>query len=764
MSTKRSRKNVIDTTMNNNYKKSKNAGTTDGDSYNNVNIKNREKATISSNNRKLEVGNKRKLSDSDVSPSKEMKKRGKIFTNSNIAEGVDLPSEPSDNFNFHKELKKSKKKNKVPLNNEENMNKNSSDILEPFVQKMGKKKKSGKDKISVDHVNTLVQKQDILSSKVEVGSKNCDEMNVQLNINNFENENVQNEQYIANGRMEDLEDNQSDLNETELFPELVNKAENSEIPKTKEVINWPEEDLKMLVERMETCIPEHDTLAFGTRVEKLEWDTIAFKEYSVEDCKKTWFLLQKKIRRFRLLKEVLADAKEWISAPKSKKKKTSRHPDMPRKPLTAYFIYYMQKKDSLNKTHAGLDATEISKMLGQEFKNLPPEKRLKYENLAAKKKKEYEKKLEEFYQSHPDVPRIVKVQKIRPARKPKSPKLPKPVKEKPQKIPKERIPKRPPPPFHYYYLSELENQKEVDDRLAFKELCKERWKQLPDEKKVVWINNAEIEYAKYEEALTKYRQSHPDSIQNTHKPILTKEEIQIKDRVAGKPSKPPGSAYNLYARILLQSEEIKSVPIRDRLNFVSNRWKNCPEHQKKQYKDLSATLNEKYKIDYASYLETLPEPERKLELQKNLPKRRKSECLDAEKKEKVIKKKSEKKPTITKLVEPEQPPISAFKYFTTLYDGEEPALQAWKALTLEQKKVYEDELVKKKQAYIVDFENFLKSLTKEELEAFSNSRRKIKKEEPEDDDDEEGSGTGSGTDESGTEESGAESHGEDSVD
>lgn len=70
-----------------------------------------------------------------------------------------------------------------------------------------------------------------------------------------------------------------------------------------------------------------------------------------------------------------------------------------------------------------------------------------------------------------------------------------------------------------------------------------------------------------------------------------------------------------------------------------------------------------------------------------------------------------------------------------MYDGEEPASQTWKTLSPEQKKVYEDELVKKKQAYIVDFENFLKSLSKEELEAFSNSRRRIKKE-PEDDDEE----------------------------
>lgn len=159
-----------------------------------------------------------------------------------------------------------------------------------------------------------------------------------------------------------------------------------------------------------------------------------------------------------------------------------------------------------------------------------------------------------------------------------------------------------------------------------------------------------------------------------HKPILTKEEVQIKDRVAGKPSKPPGSAYNLYARVLLQSDEIKSIPIRDRLNFVSNQWKNCPDEEKQQYKDLSAKvikflsishlqnffclqLNEKYRLDYASYLETLPEEERKLELQKKLPKRRKSECLETEKKEQTVKKKSGRKPIARKLVEPEQPPM-----------------------------------------------------------------------------------------------------------
>lgn len=59
---------------------------------------------------------------------------------------------------------------------------------------------------------------------------------------------------------------------------------NIPVPKTKEIINWPEEDLKLLVDRMEACIPEQDTLAFGTRAEKLEWDSVStdnIKRYNV---------------------------------------------------------------------------------------------------------------------------------------------------------------------------------------------------------------------------------------------------------------------------------------------------------------------------------------------------------------------------------------------------------------------------------------------------------------------------------------------------
>ncbi|KAJ8950295.1 hypothetical protein NQ318_021151 [Aromia moschata] len=105
----------------------------------------------------------------------------------------------------------------------------------------------------------------------------------------------------------------------------------------------------------------------------------------------------------------------------------------------------MKKRDISHKSHPGLDALKNSNLC-------LPEKRLKYEKLAVKKRKR-----------HPEVPRIVKVAKVKPdktPKHPKSPKPPKPAKEKsPPKPPKERIPKRPPPPFQYFYLSELEKER-----------------------------------------------------------------------------------------------------------------------------------------------------------------------------------------------------------------------------------------------------------------------------------------------------------------
>ncbi|KAJ8923744.1 hypothetical protein NQ315_010325 [Exocentrus adspersus] len=785
MNAKKGRKNIADASSTNNNKKSKNVLNTNANEEGNKtkNGKRKKENTITSlNENNVTNGNKRKLEDTPndvvIPVPKKSKKSAKVRADENT-ECLDIENVQGlshiqpDDCGIKADLKKNKKK-KEPSNDGYISKEKSSkpkEVLQPLLEETDRKKK----KLDTTKVKDMRYDEGVESRNYADNAQETDYDAIKPELD-----------------YDEIEIHESDL------PEV--KQEETKISKKKAVITWSKEDLRELVNRMEACLPENDMLSFTTRVEKLDWTKVSFKNYSVEDCKNTWYLLEKKVRRFRLLKEVLDDAKEWIRTPKSKfpSKRMSKHPDMPRKPLTAFFIYYLDRKDAFHNSHPGLDATEISRLLGQEFKGLHPEVRAIYENLAAAKKTEYKKQLED--RKHPEIPRVVRTSKKRVEKKPKLPKLPKPVKVKPP--PKERVPKRPPPPFHYYYKSELENQKEKPDPQAFKEICKERWKELADEKKSFGFIKL-----KRNMPSTKYTQNHPENLQNPHKSILTKEEYEIKARLSGKPIKPPGSAYNLFSRDMLHSEDIKNVPMKERLVFVSNQWKTCPDDTKKIYKDRFRELTEKYKSEYASYLATLPEEERKLEMKKNEPRKRKSESKrpenkepitktdnqesgsaankskipklgskDVVKKEKVIKtevqdnvvlerkekipkKKSPETKVVSarKLVEPEQPPISPFKYFASLYKGQEPVSQAWKALSAEQKKIYETELIKKKQTYILDFEAFLKSLTPEELQSFSKSREKksIKKES---EDDEESS------DESETGESDADSNDDESED
>lgn len=604
------------------------------------------------------------------------------------------------------------------------------------------------------------------------GNLNNNEVKREVNVVDIKNEDEENMEKVVTISIQDVDGVNTNKDEDELLKQLERKLK----PKApKEPIDWPDVDLRELLRRIETCTPVNDNKPFMRRLEQLQWENIVFKNYTAEQCRTMWFRLQKKVRKFRLLNEVLSDAKNWVqnyiksrggpvaTTPVKKKGRPQKHPDMPRKPLTAYFIFYLEKRDSYLTEHPGVDAAEVSKALAQIFQSLSPEEKKKYEEISQQKKIEYHQKLEEFYNNHPEIPRVTKESKVKPEKVIKPPKLtkekpgpkpgpkpskekppPKPVKEKSLKLPKDKLPTRPHPPFHYFYVSELEKEN-VEDKSKFREVCKERWKQLPERNKLVWIHYAEAEIAKYEEELQQYIINHPEFVKNPLKPILSKEDMQIKDRAAGKPIKPPGSAYNLFASKLLQSDEIKKVPVRDRLIFVSNQWKYVTEEEKKYYVDMYNELRQKYKQEYSAYLETLPEEERKALLKKNTPKINKVEGEKKVVKKELKKKKPSEKTTsrkpskiaanketprqpVEKLKEPQQPPISPFKYFCTVYTGEEPAAQAWKALSKEQKKEYEEQLIQKKKDYIRDFEKFLKSLSEEELEAFSKSRQRAKEE------------------------------------
>lgn len=586
-----------------------------------------------------------------------------------------------------------------------------------------------------------------------------------------------------------------------------------------DTIDWPQNDLRTLVKNMEQALPEKDILAFQTRADKLNWDDIAFDKYTGEDCKKTWFLIQKRIRRFRLLSELLQDAKEWVSKPWThfyRGTKTNRHPDMPKRPLTGYMLFYMRNKDKLLAEFPGLEMTEVSKKMAIMYKDISSEKREKYMQLAASEKKIYEEKLEEFYRLHPEVPRISE----------------KSNHSKPVDI----GPKKPSTPFIIFYKEQLKNfhsDSEID-RNTFKEQCKEQWKTMSDKKKVVWIDVSLEQEEKYQEELKNYLIQNPTYVTTSFKTVVSKEEKSIKERLAGKPIKPPNSAYSLFSQMMLKSEEIKKIDPKGRMKALADHWKNCSEQEKKLYQEHCEQLMAQYKIDYATYIDSLPEGKRQEELQNNAPKRKikkneevksktdedknknekkskteeknkneekketdtihevrtskidkiddteygkdeanndidksmeQHEELDQSqieegyletkhKKEHKVKtptkkrsKKKKKKRTLrdkspnasysnngyvsmAKIfeAEPAQPPVSGFALFSKRYHGKAPVETAWKNLNNVDKKEYETEVQMLKQKYIKDYEIFLKSLSKEQLTAFSQMRKRDKKE------------------------------------
>ncbi|RZC41334.1 sodium/hydrogen exchanger 7, partial [Asbolus verrucosus] len=316
-------------------------------------------------------------------------------------------------------------------------------------------------------------------------------------------ENVENEaQLPVNG------ENQMEISENNLHK--VNKNDHAD--KKKEEITWPDQDIGELINRMESNIPEKDILAYRSRVEKLNWDNVAFKSYTPEECKKTWMQVQKRIRRFRLLSEILNDAKEWINSPRI--------------------------------NHKAPRPSDITKLVGQTYKNLPPEKREKYEKLAASNREEYLEKLKVFFENHPEfVPPPKTNHKLEKEKAPKveKEKMPKPEKEKTPKtltkVEKEKVPKvekdkvlkdkdkdkpkgerakpgrppksspkaikeRPPKkcqtPFGLYYASELKNMEPGTEKQVFRDKCKMQYKQMSDKKKMFWITLAEQDLIRYQ--------------------------------------------------------------------------------------------------------------------------------------------------------------------------------------------------------------------------------------------------------------------------
>ncbi|XP_050314421.1 nucleolar transcription factor 1-A-like [Anthonomus grandis grandis] len=518
--------------------------------------------------------------------------------------------------------------------------------------------------------------------------------------------------------------------------ELKLKQSQSELKKNG-VQLMPKEDQLLLAQRIEEFIPEGDTKSYTYRLQNIDWSKIAFRNYSLEDCQKVWGLLLKKVRHYRLLSEITHDIKNVIELYDMKKsKKTNKHPEMPKRPLSSYFLFYIRKRDKVRREHPNIEAIELNKFISEMFQNLPAEKKQKYEMLAAKNREEYKIQMEEFYTRHPEFRKVA-------------------IKREPKER-KEKPPTKPENPYRLFMQSELEREEIAEeDKAEFKEVCREKWRQMPDSKKLDWILQAEKQLVQYEEELKEYMSRHPEYTPKkmSSKPFLSRQEQNLKEKLAGKPKKPPTSAYSLFVSLTIQSNDAQDIPSRERWAYTSAKWKAMTEAEKDQYKILLTQVTEQYQKEFKTYLDSLPEEKRQEEILKNLPKRREKKkkarstssvsassgpsCSglgqfvfddrDQPSTSRGVRPKSGKgsgpkgSKTKQKVPYPVPPPRSAYKYFSEKHKGPNPK-EAWKSLSCTERRQYNKELDVIKDKYIQDFETYLKSLDRDELSVFCANR------------------------------------------
>ncbi|XP_040325352.1 upstream-binding factor 1-like protein 1 [Herpailurus yagouaroundi] len=166
--------------------------------------------------------------------------------------------------------------------------------------------------------------------------------------------------------------------------------------------HWSKEDIVKLLDRMETNLPSNDSHTFKTTQSQMDWEKLAFKDYSGEMCKLKWLEVSYHLRKFRTLTELVLEAKEHVEKP-DRSKKRKKHPDLPKKPLTAYLRFFMEKRPQCSQKYPNLSNQELTKVLSKKYKELPEKIKLKYIQDFQKEKQEFEEKLAQFKDDHPDL-------------------------------------------------------------------------------------------------------------------------------------------------------------------------------------------------------------------------------------------------------------------------------------------------------------------------------------------------------------------------
>uniref|UniRef100_A0A8C9YJ08 Upstream binding transcription factor, like n=1 Tax=Sander lucioperca TaxID=283035 RepID=A0A8C9YJ08_SANLU len=341
--------------------------------------------------------------------------------------------------------------------------------------------------------------------------------------------------------------------------------------------DWTKEDCLMLLERIRTLLPDTDAMKYKTTESHFDWDKVGFGSFTGEMCRQKWQKVSSDVRKYRTMTELIVDATEFVKNPyKGKKLKT--HPDFPKKPLTPYFRFFMEKRAKYAKIHPEMSNLDLTKILSKKYKELPDKKKQKYITEFQREKEEFEKNMARFKEDHPE---LIEERK------------------------KSDLPEKPKTPQQLWYNHEKKTYMKIHPDVSQKELkeaLRRQWSQLSDKRRLKWISKALELQKDYEGSMRAYHEAHPDvSSDDPVRSVLTKAERQLKDKFDGRPTKPPPNGYSLYCAELMVN--MKDVPSTERMVLCSKQWKMMTQKEKDMFQKRCEQRKKQYDIDLQRFLE-----------------------------------------------------------------------------------------------------------------------------------------------------------------
>uniref|UniRef100_A0A8C7IZD6 Upstream binding transcription factor n=1 Tax=Oncorhynchus kisutch TaxID=8019 RepID=A0A8C7IZD6_ONCKI len=313
---------------------------------------------------------------------------------------------------------------------------------------------------------------------------------------------------------------------------------------------WTQDDLLNLLEAMKVNLPQKDLAKYKTSESHLDWEKVAFNSFTGEMCKQKWNEVSKVIRKFRTLTELIFDAQDFIKNP-YKGKKLKKHPDFPKKPLTPYFRFFIEKRAKYAKLHPEMSNLDLTKILSMKYRGLPEKKKKKYLEDFQKDKETFGHSMSKFREDHPDLVESM-------AKKGSN------------------VPEKPRTPQQLWYSHE---------------------------KKAFLKTHAD-------EVMKGFIETHPElnmSNEDIVKSTLTKAERHLKDKSDGRPDKPPPNGYSMFCAELMSS--MKDVPSTERMVMCSQQWKLLKQNEKDGYQKRCEQRKKEYEVEMNRFLCSISEEE-----------------------------------------------------------------------------------------------------------------------------------------------------------